>query len=579
MATFRRALLVLLGAILTISMLPASAFGAYYGVLAYDSQLDATDAVVVAAKFDIKGWTQEVYKNARLSSTSYQPYHYDFTHGYDDNQTQAGDDCDLLYVTGHGSQSGYLPISRYGSSTFVDEIGPDTTLVCTPLWEVGTDWAGLFPSNESRWDHEIEWAVMANCWQMYGGTPYVWPASAPTNSVAKMWARTLLGTPNRMHAIYGYRNVSYDQPTDTNVADRFFNSAFGGTKLADAWISANRAESQYQWAFATHTANRADYIHGVSSGATADTDETALYYVDYYYEGAQKRILDGRGGTYETQKSVSDITGSSTYSRTTFRVDVQPKGEGVRLSPGSATPRRLQVAGFMSQPAGNVDAELESYLGRVNDRPTEALVAPGAGGTDPEVAIQWDSGHFEYHSGRGVQLNRVRMTPEGAVDVAKHYLATRNAFPEDAVLAEVTEVRKAALDFDDRGSDQSEVVQYGVRFVQKVGDAYLDAPGTGIFVSVDDAGVNDVYSLWYDIEYTGEQAGEPIDSMSALNSAVRAAGSTLKLGETARVSHLDLVYTVDPYAGSQSLRPAWRVQVDEGAVFIDAATGKPVVCE
>jgi len=584
-------------------VLPAVALaveGTSYAAL-YTGNMDDYDQERFAYHFASHGWSCEVNKS---TNTANKPHHYHFTHGpYDDNY-QGADDADILYQSGHGFDQGFIPIyDYYGDATYSDSISPDTNCTNSSPWEIGVDWAGLFPDNQSRWDTDIEWIIFAGCSQLrtiaQGGA-----ITYADNGPAKTWARTLLGDPARAHAIMGYWYTAPGDGHDYKVVNNFHEYAFHTQySVCGSWIHANRDEGETDWALVSHTANRYEQLIGVGSGPNPDT--TGTYYIDYWTEYLGQRILDGRGGAYEDPDVVLEDSRSwfqraldwllapqEAYADFVDRTPARLYADDTtfEVSPAVRGPNSASGRSFAAMYAAPIRPDAETYLqrgvGRVehsSDGVNELDVSFGLmrGNEGTETACWHSDGTFSYHSGRGVGSRPVGMSVEEAIEIARTYLTERGELPDDAVLASVNEVsfeRWTDLDSADE-QQESVVVQYSVRFIQDAGGVFVEGPGTGILVTVGPDGVDDVYKKWFELTPV---EGAPVRAgiaSAALQEMLDHARSQRDLEEEATISSLDVVLYADASAsGECTLEPAWRAELDSGqALYGGAASGAPVV--
>ncbi|GAB4277748.1 MAG: hypothetical protein Kow0056_09520 [Coriobacteriia bacterium] len=602
-----------------------------FGVLYIGNYSDA-DARYVRDRFLAEGWNQEVFKTSRSTLPGMWPAHYHFTHGPGSKMAEAGDDCDFLYVSGHGYSRAKFPIFRYGVSAPVDSISPDTNCTNDSPWEVGIEWKGKFPSNESRWDYDIEWAVFAACSQLDWRTPPYAPYAFGKDSAAKAWARTLLGEPGRMHSIFGYWGKAPAGNTDTAIARRFLDAAFDdGTSVLGAWMRANQAYGT-AWAAVTHAENRYDRLHGVGSGATPDTSPFAKYHIDYYCSTTPKRILDGRGGSYEQMSNRERPSRGEGWTVAGLAPDEQggvvpvligraaSALSGIRLA--LAAPSSLAPPALIPGPRARVevnatpegqDIELPSFTarswtprvgdiipGRRVSRIQEAGVLPGASGRTldvidgesrddiclakavghgqglegHEVGRVWESGRFEYHSGRGLDEAPARLDEAAARRVALQYAQQAGLPGLDGAVCEVTPISRMGLSLYDSADTTPEVVAWQVRLTQTVDGVEARWPGSGALLMVDGEGVCDAYGDWLDPESLERVASarRPVPAAFVLDEIARRAGFELKVPERFGVWEMELAMGGRKGPGGRVLlRPAWRCELDDGAeCLVDA---------
>ncbi len=596
--TWRAACALGLSAVIGLGVVPmAAADSPEFGVL-YTGEFDDADARVFRDRMRALGWYQEVFKTSHAASSTDRPRHYNFTHGVDDKQTQAGDDCDILYVSGHGWRRAKIPIYD-NRPQVVDSISADSQCVGGPSvhpWEIGVDWLGQFPSNESRWDYDLEWAIFAACLQLDNRTTsdkLAYSNNAPRESSAKAWGRTLLGTPGRMHGIFGYWDVAPAGSYDTYVVNDFFTHAAGhDDTVGTAWAQAN-AKYGWSWAFLTHSENRNDRLHGQGAGPTADTKATSAYHVDYYKSALSGRILDGRGGAYEQLSDAGSGTLGHWLKVLLGGVEQAFANESDRRVRSQKRtfelPRRVgggekQYAAFDAEPVRldplvllqGAPLSIETSQGP-NGRSHEAH-GTGSGRDGLERAVVQANGRFEYHSGRGVGVERVALQRDEVVEIARGYLSGVDPSFASATPAEIRTVTRERMEFDSSTPGTETIVQYEVRFAQRARGLYVDGPGVGACVTVDSLGVGDAYGYWVDGRSLRRRSARinSVGAHQALEANAQEIGGLIKLPEGEIPLHAaDVVLHIDPDASS-ALEPAWRFETGDATAFYVRAQGDGV---
>jgi hypothetical protein len=571
---------------------PAFGEALSFGAL-YVGQYDDGDAETFRSRMLAEGWHQEVWKTNNSTSTSMKPHHYHFTHGADDAMTEAGDDCDMLYVSGHGWRRAKIPIFwARTSSTPYDSLSADTLCVGGPTvhpWEIGVDWAGAYPSNESRWDSDIEWAIFAACNQLdYRTTSdrIAYPDGAPSNSSAKTWARTLLGAPSRMHAIFGYWDTAPAGSYDTAVTNAFLDGCFDDDlTLGTAWANAN-ARYGFSWAFVTHTANRLDRFQGHGAGVTTDTDPDSSYGIDYYRAGVSGRILDGRGGSYESVSADREGDGAFAALKRVLGIEsafaapvceFESQGRWLNLDRMSETPRSAPTELQATPLVPHADRLLVSGAASQTtegDSGTSRAFGRSVGAEGRESARVSARGEFEYHSGRGLAAASAGMSRERAVATARAYLLRVDPGFADAVAADVSEVTRTRLDLESDRPEASEAVQYQVRFVQRLDGMYVEGPGAGATVVLDSQGVNAAFGRWLDPggEIRRGEDSKPVSARVALEQNAAEVGRAIKMPDgQVDLRNADAVWRLA--SGEDRLVPAWRFETAAGDAFYTSIDG------
>lgn len=613
----RRTRLVSVSVLALLLVHPSWAYAEYesdtdYSVIYTRSSGDDTDADIIDTWFWNHGWGREQFKSARVLGASNQPSHGSLTHGKYDDMTEAGDDSDFIYLSGHGGYMAYLPIYVYGqdedSEDPIDSISPDIACTNESPFEVGVGWVGGPGVNESRWDTDVEWAVLAACVQLdidYHGAINIWnpdriaafSEANPTDSAAKTWARTMLGTPNRVHSIMGYDDAAPDAPEDELVATEFCKCAFDEQRsVLDSWRTANQRKAPgYNWAYVSHDANRADRLHGVGTGVTADTPANSEYHVSFL---SQKRttdgdgwglILDGEGGeeiasswsrwlpswarslalpsfAYAAEASLpTEVVAGGT----TFTIDTTAKGGDKARGNLPVLPAEGEFRGFLR---GSLNPETSESMIREDEVWRVESERDGLNGR--EGVSLFKDGTLEYRSERGVGSAPVSFDATEAVKRAKASLRSNNQLPADAVVAEVQSVMSTSFDFESDEVETLRPVEYVIRFVQKVDGLVVDGAGAGITVCLDEQGVREIYRKWFVGGISNKTAYQLTAPSQALEAGLQWASANLTLSERVSVSRMNVVWRPICDDGSSALTPVWRIELDDGrCVYVDAVDG------
>jgi len=209
-----------------------------------------------------------------LASDERDVNHWDLTTGYPPvDPYRYGNMSDLIYYPGHGYPNGVQFWNPVTGSRELDKGKPPGTPPFMPdnlgtkellfiggeaaRWEIGMDWAGTNRTN-SRWDDDPEWVFMASCSQLDS-----------TNYSRRNYARTMLGDPRRLHAIWSYRAGAPDDDVDVNVVDDYFYYAGWGRSNRYAWLNANDKNRNYNAAGLVH---RSAEYEGLPPVAPLDPD-------------------------------------------------------------------------------------------------------------------------------------------------------------------------------------------------------------------------------------------------------------------------------------------------------------------
>lgn len=560
-----------------------------YSVIYTRSSGNPSDAGVFNWWFGESGWIQEQFKNATSPTASARPLHGNFLHGNSGGMVEAADDSDIVYISGHGYPNAELPIFAYptndDSGPCVDSISPDTLCANTSPNEVGFAWTGGIGVNESAWDTDVEWVIMAACDQLDVHNTNVYG----NNSAAKCWARTLLGSPSRAHSIMGYDGAS-PTLTDAAIADEFARCAFNEERsVLDSWRTANtREDSDRNWAYVAHEANRSDRLHGVGVGPTADTPANSEYTIHYLSKttGSWQCILDDDGAEQIGQSDTPGarlvawvcrlLLGEPAFALserlpdaievqgTVFKTDTTRVGAEKRLAP---------------QIASRLEGDLRGLMGGVKrttvfDRDEGSSVRSERYGLNGFESYSLSgSGASEYRSERGLGTDPLVFSEAEAVGRARDFLSERGALPSDAVLSRVDAVVTTKLDLESDTPEVLKPVEYEVTFAQQVGDAVIDGNGAGIVVYVDGMGVREVYKKWFETTFLSPEVAVAFSPVSALEAAAQAAVDALDVPAVIGVKRMDLVYYPNDTSSGTALVPAWRVEFEDGSsVYVEASS-------
>lgn len=592
----RRICALSLACLLVVGLLvPQATFAAKHAVI-YSGTSSDSDAMNMDLMLRGAGWARELLKTSQSSSAAMKPYHGHFTHGRNDDMVEAADDADLLYYSGHGGWQAELMIFQgglLGPQYHPDEnVSPDVACNNDAPWEVGIGWQS--PGvNESRWDTELEWVILASCEQLnttqldaYAG-----------QSAAKTWARTLLGSPNRAHSIMGYDDSAPTIGDDDVATDFCNNSLYLGYSVLDSWRRANEANVDRNWAYVSHYANRGDYMPGVGSGPTADTPANSEYRIDLLSKerGTWGTILDDDGGEvigsltpFESwlASAVTPIAtigadflvptvglpGRINAGSTVFNIEATPRGSDLRAREvtvsGASSMSQLMLGATITDvtPSSSRQVPL-SVLSRIEtDR-------QGLNGNESVTVMT--NGVTVYNSERGLQHAPVAFSKDEAVRRVREYLESNGEMPADAVLAEVRQISMTTLDFEGAATEAARPVEYEVRFGQRVGQGYVDGSVAGLRVCIDSQGVREVYKKWFAVDASVGTAVVRSDPGVALARAAADAASSFDLPPAMTVKRMNTVLFPQQRNGEWRLVPAWRLEFADGStLYADVTSGE-----
>ncbi|MEN6430426.1 MAG: hypothetical protein ABFC80_06240 [Coriobacteriales bacterium] len=126
----------------------------------------------------------------------------------------------------------------------------------------------------------------------------------------------------------------------------------------------------------------------------------------------------------------------------------------------------------------------------------------------------------------------------------------------------------------DLESDRPEVMQpveHEVRFMQRLGDGFVDGDGAGLLVCLNGQGVREVYKTCFSATPGPADAGaQTPNPRRALETGLVSADRHMDLPSQVTVNRMSMVYYPDfREDGITELVPAWRIELEDGsAVFV-----------
>lgn len=515
--------------------------------------------------------------------------HWDVTNGWAGVDPYAGaNQRDILYLSTHGTQNlmafydpSYSddPDREEDQYDRGDNIGPDTGFgggAYTEMarWEIGSDWTGTNRSI-SRWDDDIEWVFLAACNQLSSGY-----------DSRVRYARTLLGDPNRAHAIWGYDYSAPGDADDVAIVNEFFEWIGEGTSIRYAWLKANESFGANDACGIVHAAMQYEGLPPVSP-LQSDSAVGSTPYINYWYipswdyspqpvadagssgSSALAVIADGFMGLFRTGEALAaDAPIVLRGANTTYHVEA--------TIPQSVRPAPLLM---VSQDAGSAVAVAERVLGGSSDAQMEqsddGTVTLRKGN---RTLVVHESGRYRVFEGFEPKES-VQMTVDEAVAEAKQYVREVDSLPSDAEVVGVKGIAYASLNTD-TGTLGTETVQ---AYIVDFGHSFEDVPIMGVFgdkisVTVTNGGVCDYARNWHEVECLKESSKRDLISPNEALAVVATEGERLVgLPEEVRVDEVELVYYSMTTGGCQTVMfPAWRVGLGGSSVYINAVSGRPI---
>ncbi|HDP70645.1 MAG TPA: hypothetical protein ENN38_07575 [Actinobacteria bacterium] len=435
---------------------------------------------------------------------------------------------DIMYFTGHGEWDRNVN-SKYGCCCLTN---------WRPLWPHPPD-SILYWDVDNTWNRDIEWAIFACCHTLRDAR----------------WKYTLCDYP-RAHAIYGYRDVSYD-PTDNLIISRFFDYVPNNT-LYDCYRWANQDNDLFIWAIIGHLSNIGDYLHGVKTGATADSlSNTDIY--RWYYDGGPAAVL------LNTDLKSAQLEASYLG----LEVDAYVPEEPPELSPINVKPEVVS------------EKELKQWFARPlrgqGNLPTCTIENGVKRYVDDSYVIEcFPSGAIKYQ--RQSPIKTVGMSEEEALRIAKGFIEEHGTLPEDAFLADTGKTIQEDLE-----TGKEEVLSYTFTYNHAFNEIPISGvPGDAIVVEVASDGVTYYSRLWREVVGKSGEVKKFMPIKKALDKSAANIYGMIKGFSTIKIDAIEPVYYSAPFNKTQSyMLPAWRLRVsgdgNHSYLYLNAYSGE-LIC-
>lgn len=514
--------------------------------------------------------------------------HWDVTNGWSGLDPWPGaNQRDIMYLSTHGwpNQMRFYNPSTEGSTTrrldqnnAPDNIGPMLggswgSPIEPNRWEIGATYQGLSSTvTNSRWNDDIEWVFLGVCSQL----------SATSGSRAA-YARTLLGTPQRAHAVMGYSGAA---PGDTGavdvaVIDSLFSKLGDGRSIRYSWLSANAEKNNNNAAMVLHAKHAYEGLPPVAP-READSPAGGAVDIQYWYllsgqitqgnVSPWTRLFEGWFGasTAYASESPSVLKGTNTTYRLKTPLPESPGYiVGLEVQPSSTTP--------MEHAVGILGAGVDS-----SRDPLDSRVSVFSKG-ERHVQVFADD-NLNVQEGREFG-DVVSFGSDAALCYASEYLKRGVGLPQDAEVARVDEVRGASLDPQTGELSNDKTYAYVVRYEHSFkGTPISGADGDGIVVTVASQGsICGMNRTWRTV-ISGASEISVIEPDQALDTLVREGERALSLPSLVDVARVRLVYYANnPSVEQRSMGPAWEFMIVESdteeptapqAVYVDAQSGE-----
>lgn len=202
------------------------------------------------------------------------------------------DNADILYYSTHGYGDGaantpYTNIS-YNNLANVERLWADITDTTSDR-VINKGWKNKPIQTLSRWDNDLEWAIIAACNQIeyYGD-----------NDGAHDYGKTLLGEPRRVHQVWGYHGLAPNNGPDSTVIKHFIKETnqVSSYAVATAWGRANTIPiSNPNWSGVYHFANQGEATwspesNPTGSKVTADTSNTSIPDINFKWKDGVRDV-------------------------------------------------------------------------------------------------------------------------------------------------------------------------------------------------------------------------------------------------------------------------------------------------
>ena len=442
-----------------------------------------------------------------------------------------GRESDVVFIAGHGANAAAMLVQNVDANSAgrpgVNQIELLSAVsgLTNPNWfqpvfhpvinnqtTIGANFfTGSTTRTNSYWSDRTRWAIFYSCSQLnfgpHEGNGNYWYG----RNSAQIWARTMLGYPNRMHGILGFFNMS---PSSTNpdtgyamlqdflslsAAPSGRNCIFTDLTIIHAWIDAHNGDSagrgRANWAAIFHFDNYYDRFYDFIP-RTSNTEEPRI-----------SILSRGTLGQRNISLGSSEINGLPTES--TFSAS--------ELAQYMATDFSFNASEFI--PSISLDFSNNVLSDVQQDTITRLLMADGYHGLrfDNDGSIAFRNADIDFRQPNiGMQ-----MTHDQAVEVARGFLRDLDLLPTDSNYRTiVSEIHRSHMNVLTGDYTNPETVEFTVQFVRQInGIDLFSYRGDGILISFNNNGITGLHHNWRDMDITQTQSHVANDHLSAEQAA------------------------------------------------------------
>jgi hypothetical protein len=496
--------------------------------------------------------------------------HYNFTQRRYSNQAQhsyingynGSNQADILYWSGHALPDGRM--SYYSGSTYVSYI--DGFVGHEEVGSTIGNWNSVGYYSNSQWNADLDWAIIAACDQF-------------TNSdTREAWGRTLLGSYNRAHSVWGYAQVAPKGPIDSCVLDYWTYYLQLGFSIKDAWFSANYDNDIDLPAGITHYDNRNDgmYPYGSVSASTSPQSYPNLYY-----------YVAGSGSQISVQTSL--IEGSSNYDNATFSTTVYVEDKIINVNlPIEKYNRTFEDVELytLSEADKNIEEVVAEVLDSTKITKTESSstnldIISYSDGTN---TVMYDTGDFGIRvvmDGKYVSSDKISLSAQEAWESTKQFIIEKKLLTEKELLELAVEIipitaQKIDVNSEDTNNDSGPAftTDYLIKMRRQIDGIPVSITASGVKATISDEGVYWLSKEWNEMIPTGKMV-EILSVDEILTSMQTELVNMRDDLENITITDISLIYF--PSTTSENcteLIPAWECTYANGTLIFDACSGK-----
>jgi len=389
-------------------------------------------------------------------------------------------ESDVVFIGGHGANAASMLVqdrNRNAVELLSAASGLTNQNWFQPLFRpainnqvvIGADFlTGSTTRTNSTWNDRTRWAILYTCSQLNTGAEGNGNYWNGLNN-AQIWARTMLGSPNRMHGILGFYGVapsSTNEETGYPLLGDFLSMTTGSSNnstLVSAWRDAHNGgifgRRAANWAALYHQDNATDRFDNF----TARTSDTVAPRIFLVRRGTSARqiglnalnVNENDGLAFAVENTSSDINPylSISFSDNIINHAARQRIEQILVSEENHV-LRFESDGSITFRNTNVDL--------------------------------------------GVQNMRLQMNEEQAVEAARSHLDNLGLLPADSnYRVFVSSTERSLFDIATGEFTNSETIGFTVNFVRQINgiDVFSDR-GDGISISFDVNGITGLHHNW-----------------------------------------------------------------------------------